>query len=276
VLINLGDLDQAERELVRVEGMYADDMDATTATQAVSMHGWLQFDRGNLPAAQNWFADNLYAAQRRGWASLEGESHHFIALCELGQALMMTDNPRRLSLLRSAEMHMNQSTTCKRRTSESGSIFGFEHFRLSQVLDGQGRHADALIERRKAVALFGDDIAVNHVHIHTADFSLEDGDTAAARRSAHGAMEAWRVMKYAIGMSRAARVLGQLPGSARCVRPTTHKRHRLRPTDQCGVSELPRQASPPVAFGQPARTGRSVQWRFCCTRSHCRRPHTGD
>ena len=65
VLINLGDLDQAERELVRVEGVYADEMDTMTTAQAISLHGWLDFDRGDLIAASRWFTQNLQVAQRR-------------------------------------------------------------------------------------------------------------------------------------------------------------------------------------------------------------------
>lgn len=208
VLINMGDLDQAERELARVERTHAAGLDPLSQASLASARGWLTFDRADIAACTYIFQHNLRHATQHGFQHHIIEAHHFLGMCCTAQAQLSVSPSDKWQLLQRAQAHLNIWRADAEGRGDV-SAMAFASFRAGQALDAQGRHTDAHHSFAQARNLFKGDFARNHVSIHQADAWLEEGETAKARKAGEAAIAEWSARRYGQGMSRGARVAAQ-------------------------------------------------------------------
>ncbi len=207
VLINIGDLDTAEREAIRIQAAYAGEMDTLTRAEVATLRGWIAFDRGEFESALRWFRHNIHLHTTPTLQYAIDSAHHFTARILLEMSRQVTDAQTISRLLHQAEAHMHISLEMKIQRDAPLLQLGFEHLRMMEILDVQGRHDDARIHRHKANDIFAGNGADLHIALHTAEQDLDEGNTTRAIKKGMAGLEGWR--EYANGFTRAATTVAQ-------------------------------------------------------------------
>lgn len=207
VLINIGDLDSAEREAIRIQTAYAGELDTPTRAQLASVRGWLAFDRGEFESALSWFQQNINLPAYLSTNAHIGGGHHFTARILLEMSRRESNPQAAARLLHDAEQHAQLSMQMKLRDDAPMSQIGFEYLRLMEILDAQGKHDEARVHRRKANEIFNGDGADLHIAMHTAEQDLNEGDAKSAIKKGMAGLEGWR--EYANGFARSAGMVAE-------------------------------------------------------------------
>jgi transcriptional regulator with XRE-family HTH domain len=207
VLINIGDFNAAEREVIRIQTAYAGEMDTLTRAEVAVMGGWIAFDRGEFGHSLKWFKHNLDLPPHNSLLHIIDGAHHFSARNLLEMSQQQTDAEAASRMLHEAEQHMRLSLQMKQDRDASVAQIGFDHLRLMEVLDAAGKHAEARVHRRKANEIFAGNGADLHIALHTAEQDLDEGDTKRAIKKGMAGLEGWR--EYANGFARSAGMVAQ-------------------------------------------------------------------
>jgi plasmid maintenance system antidote protein VapI len=207
ILINIGDFDSAEREVIRIQTVYAGEMDTLTRSQVATLRGWIAFDRGEFGSALRWFRHNIHLQPNPTLQYVIDGAHHFTARTLLEMSRQQTEAGAASRLLHDAEQHMNTSLAMKLNRDAPLAQIGFDHLRMMEILDAQGRHDDARAHRHKASEIFAGAGADLHIALHVADQNLDEGDTKGAVKKGMAGLEGWR--EYANGFARAAGIVAQ-------------------------------------------------------------------
>jgi tetratricopeptide (TPR) repeat protein len=206
-LINMGDLDAAEREAIRIQTAYASEIDTVTRAHLATARGWVAFDRGDFLDALKWFRHCINLPEHESTEYFIGGGHHFTARILLEMSRLQTDALKAAQMLHESELHARKSFEWKINHQAPLVQIGFEHLRLMEILDAQGKHDDARVHRRKANEIFAGDGADLHIMVHTAEQDLDEGDTRSAIKKGMAGLERWR--EYANGLARSSGVVAQ-------------------------------------------------------------------
>jgi plasmid maintenance system antidote protein VapI len=258
-MINIGDLEAAEREAIRIQTAYASEMDTLTHAHLAAVRGWLAFDRGDFKDALKWFQFNINLPEYGPTDYFIGGGHHFTARILLEMSRLQSGPIKAMRMLRASEHHAQKSYEWKIKHQAPVVQIGFEHLRLMEILDEQGKHDDARIHRRKANEIFAGELANLHITTHTAEQDLAEGDTKRATKKAMAGLESWR--EYANGLARSAGIVAQAKleedkpvpalryaALAHAIQPRyAHPSHRPRAID------LVHEASQLIAYQQGRR-----------------------
>lgn len=207
LLVNIGDFDSAEREIIRIETAYAGELDTLTRATVASLRGWIAFDRGDFQDSLKWFGQNLHLPRHDSLLHNIDDAHHFSARTLLEMSHSQNDPDTVSRMLHDAEQHLRLSLQMRLNRDAPMSQIGFEHLRLMEVLDAAGKHAEAREHRHKANEIFTDDGADLHILSHTAQQDLDEGDTRNAIKKGMAGLEGWR--DYANGFARSAGIVAQ-------------------------------------------------------------------
>lgn len=207
ILINIGDANGAEREAIRIQTACAGEMDSLTRAHLASVRGWLAFDQGDYGQALKWFGQNIALPPGRAAESMRDGGHHFSGRILLEMSRSPNEQHQAARLLQQAETHMRTSLAMKLQRGAPASQIGFEHLRLMEILDEQGRHDEARLHRRKANEIFAGEGAELHVLMHMAEQDLDEGNTKSAIKTGMAGLENWR--EYSNGFARAAGIVAE-------------------------------------------------------------------
>lgn len=207
VLINMGDLDAAEREVIRIQAAYAGEFDTLTSALIATLRGWIAFDRGDFGDSLKWFRHNLSLPPHGSLLHIIDGAHHFTARTLLEMSRQQTDAGAASRMLHDAEQQMRRSLQMKLVRDAPLTQIGFDHLRLMEVLDASGKHAEARTHRRKANEIFMNTEATLHITVHSADQDLAEGDTRSAIRKGMAGLEGWR--EYGNGLARSAGIVAE-------------------------------------------------------------------
>jgi tetratricopeptide (TPR) repeat protein len=263
-LINIGDFEAAERETIRIQAAYAGEMDTLTRAQVATLRGWIAFDRGEFESALRWFRHNINLQPTPTVQHAIDGAHHFTARILLEMSRQATDTQSASRLLHQAEGHIHASLEMKLQRDAPLSQLGFEHLRMMEILDAQGRHDDARIHRRKANEIFTGYGADLHIAMHTAEQDLDEGNTKRAIKKGMAGLEGWR--DYSNGFARAATIVAQGKLEEGKTAPSLRYAalaHAFNPTyahhsDRPKAISLVREAGELIAHQKGARTHNAV------------------
>jgi TPR repeat protein len=205
MLINLGNYDKVQAELLRIEHTYISIMDLETQAEWYRISGWLAYHQGNFAHAEKWLKKTIKIAKLTGIDRLA--DFHFLGrlYCDWGQVRRQQQEADLLfhkaeEFLDKAYEHQHKQASDVRRA--------FDLFRKAQLLQAQHNWQEAQELRTRARQMFANDLAVLHIDLEEAKLDLEDGETQTPKLKAEKALREWAQVKYAKGMSDALRVLG--------------------------------------------------------------------
>lgn len=207
MLINICDFTAAEREAIRIQTAYASEMDTVTRAQLAYMRGWTAFDRGEFECALKWFRQDIDLPEHGSTEYYIGCGHHFTARTLLEMSRLQTDSVTIARMLNEAEHHARKSLAWKIDHQAPQSQIGYDHLRLMEILDAQGRHDDARTHRRKANEIFAGEGPNLHIMVHTAEQDLDEGDTKRAIKKGLESLNGWR--EYTNGYARSAGIVAE-------------------------------------------------------------------
>ncbi len=206
-LVTVGDFSSADRHLLRALTMYGGRIDALAELQLTGMAGVLNFAKRDLLAARAWCTQALEQAQLHGNDLSTAAMSQFLGMVNLRLGLAAPSADEKECLLSEAER--NTALSCRIHLSHRADdlMLAFDFLRLSQVLQAQGRFDEAQALRRRSRSIFAHEPAGRFIDLDEANLSLEEGNTAIARKKAGRSLQDWGSVRYAQGMARSARVL---------------------------------------------------------------------
>jgi hypothetical protein len=208
-LTMLGDIPRASGEYERIATTYAGVMDIVTQARYATVRGYMEFDRGDLGAANRWFRHCIDLAQQTGAPDLADESYLYMVLIPVEIARCAPDAPANEAPLAEADRWMEQIIQHDLRDTAREQQSWLHYFRRSQLREAQGRHLDAQSDRKMACESIGSQTApsLGHFNIKAAELALERGDTKVAMRHATHSLEDFMAIFYIGGTARATRVM---------------------------------------------------------------------
>ncbi len=208
-LTELGDYDQAHKEMLRVQKTYGSVMGSDTKLHFYMVFGWLCYEMGRYAESKVWCQRCIDLAQTMGRDRTGQTAQHFLGRVYFDLGCLTHHKKEAEEYFRKAEINFD-TVYQAHLTWDNKNALAYDLFRKAQLYRIQGKGDDAQALREQARQLFGKKPGRFSIDIEEALLDIENGRVQAPTHKLEDALRGWSDQNKAEDMAEAMRLLGTL------------------------------------------------------------------
>ena len=212
IYVNLGDLQRAQEEAIRVHTTYGAVMDPETRAELYRIRNWIDYYLGHYAEAERWQWERISIGKEGQIERLQNP--HFLGRIYYDLGCHCRSKQEAEKFFSQAAAYYGQSYQINVRWGTENNL-AFDLFRQAQVLQMQQNGHEAQRLRSRARQMFTDGsiggaLALLHIELEEAKLLAQEGEIPVSRRRAEEVLNGWAQVKYAKGVGDSLKVLGEL------------------------------------------------------------------